>query len=459
MWHKKGVSSQSTYSHVYFFKIPNYFLFLIFLRVRLLESLSLAFNYFGTDESVEAAVRLPRMLLLTLYGNPLLGVTGEDSSGAYVQDLYNLSDELERQQFPNRSLKILAAVPRKIGSTNHHTPKNTYEDIDLVKVSNSFEPKLNREYRKAGSETIFAAAYKKAKMTRLDGVPIPEEDEGIGFPVSTTFLTTGYSGPEMAGVETIAGDVMDKVVNSLGLNSATSLIDMQDAAASFMRCRLNDEDAVPQGLFGRDMESADDINTQSAIRALKFALKHPLTNDRVVKMGNYARPTAATIAQRHKNKSLVLQALQRSLSEKSQKLGEDASTSPVGKSGSLEAGGLFSSKVGRNSKVMEASTAAVTNSLYHHGFSRDRTKKYRGIRRGGDVEGTPMNRTLQQIDEVLDGLNGGDLDEVILSETTAEGNERMSPHSRAMRQSMKRMDVGLRKLIITANAVATDIND
>lgn len=177
---------------------------------RLLESLSLAFNFFGTDESVEPAIHLPRMQLLTLYGNPVLGRTGEDTSGAYVQDLYDLSDELERTRFPNRHLKILASIPRKLGAINHLKPKNTYEDIDLVKVPNSFEPKLNREYRKSGGETLFAAAYKKAKLSRLDGVPLPDEED-IGFPVSTTFLTTGYTGPEMAGVESIAEDVMDKV--------------------------------------------------------------------------------------------------------------------------------------------------------------------------------------------------------------------------------------------------------
>lgn len=178
---------------------------------RLLESLSLAFNFFGTDESVEAAIRLPRLLLLTLYGNPLLGPTGEDSSGAYVEDMYQLSEKLEDEQFPNRHLKILSSIPRKLGAINRMKPKNTYEDVDLVKVPASFQPKLNREYRKAGSETLFAAAYKKAKMNRLDSVPRIEDNGGISFPISTTFLTTGYTGPEMAGVESIAGDVMDKV--------------------------------------------------------------------------------------------------------------------------------------------------------------------------------------------------------------------------------------------------------
>ena len=364
---------------------------------------------------------MPRMLLLTLYGNPLLGATGEDTSGAYVQDLYDLSDQIEDKLYPNRHLKILASIPRKIGAINRLQPKNTYEDINLVKVPNSFEPKLNREYRKSGGETLFAAAYKKAKLADLTGVPKPEDDEGMHFPVSTTFLTTGYTGPEMAGVEAVAGDVMSKVyvscagenpffyysvfteqvVASLGLNSATSLMDMQDAAANFMRPRNDNEEAVPHDLFGRDIEIPQGGNSQNALRALKFALKHPLTNDRVVKMGNYARPTAATILQRHQGKSSALKALEKSISTS-----ENGAMLP-GTSSELAAGGLFSSKVAAGSKANTGEGATVTNGVYHHGYSRNRTKKYRGIRQGSNMEGTPMNVTLQQIEDVLDGLNEG----------------------------------------------------
>lgn len=52
----------------------------------------------------------------------------------------------------------------------------------------------------------------------------------------------------------------------------------------------------------------------------------------------------------------------------------------------------------------------------------------------------------------------GEVGDVLLSEATGE-HEYISPHSRAMRQSMKRMDRGIKKLIMTANAVATDIYD
>lgn len=192
------------------------------------------------------------------------------------------------------------------------------------------------------------------------------------------------------------------MVASLGLNSATSLLEMQDAAASFMRLQVSDAETVPHDLFGRGIESGEQMNTQSTIRALKFALKHPLTNDRVVKMGNYARPTAATIGQRHQGKSNALAALETLLSN-SHELADV--TSPISRTAALDEGGLFSGKIRGGSKVNV--NGATTNKLYSHGYSRDRTKKYRGIKSGGDVEGTPMNITLQQIEEVLDGLNEG----------------------------------------------------
>lgn len=76
------------------------------LLCRLLSSISLAFNFFGSDGSVEPALSLPRLSLLTLYGNPLLGPTGEDTSGIYVEDLYMVSEDIEQRLFPQRHLKV-----------------------------------------------------------------------------------------------------------------------------------------------------------------------------------------------------------------------------------------------------------------------------------------------------------------------------------------------------------------
>lgn len=54
---------------------------------RLLETLDIAFNYFGSDTNVEAILNLSRLKSLLLYGNPLLGPTGEDPHFIYIEDL------------------------------------------------------------------------------------------------------------------------------------------------------------------------------------------------------------------------------------------------------------------------------------------------------------------------------------------------------------------------------------
>jgi hypothetical protein len=59
--------------------------YIIFLRF--LEILDLAFNYFSEEDKIECLVALPRLVTLMLYGNPLLGPSGEDPMFIYIEDL------------------------------------------------------------------------------------------------------------------------------------------------------------------------------------------------------------------------------------------------------------------------------------------------------------------------------------------------------------------------------------
>lgn len=52
----------------------------------MLESLDISFNYFAYEENIEPLVYLPRLLTVMLYGNPVLGPTGEDPSFIYIED-------------------------------------------------------------------------------------------------------------------------------------------------------------------------------------------------------------------------------------------------------------------------------------------------------------------------------------------------------------------------------------
>jgi hypothetical protein len=165
---------------------------------------------------------------------------------------------------------------------------------------------------------------------------------------------------------------------------------MQDAAASFMRLKTDDEEKIPNDLFGRKMESGNEFGTAAAFRALKFALKHPLTNDREVKIGNYARPTQAA----------VLNYLPKQV-ESPQK--NKPMTSPTR---GHAYGPLFHSKAADPGSPIDS---YVSNKHYSHGYSRNRTRRLRGVRPGANMEGSVMNTTLQQIDEVLGGLNDGNI--------------------------------------------------
>lgn len=66
----------------------------------------MAFNFFSTDASVEASLYAPRLLQLVLYGNPVLGPTGSDASGAYSEALVHMAEDIEIERFPNRHLKV-----------------------------------------------------------------------------------------------------------------------------------------------------------------------------------------------------------------------------------------------------------------------------------------------------------------------------------------------------------------
>ena len=103
-------------------------------------------------------------------------------------------------------------------------------------------------------------------------------------------------------------------------------------------------------------------------------------------------------------------------------------------------------------------TEARTDEVYNHGYSRGRTRRYKGVMPGGDVEGTTMNATLTQIDEILNGLNGGELTDNILHGIDAADGTTSAAGRAPNAKSMKRMDRGLKGLIRMVNATLTDLD-
>lgn len=60
---------------------------------RNLQSLDISFNYFGNDDDIRPLITVPKLATLILYGNPLLGPTGEDPQRIYVEDFENECEE------------------------------------------------------------------------------------------------------------------------------------------------------------------------------------------------------------------------------------------------------------------------------------------------------------------------------------------------------------------------------
>ena len=61
---------------------------------RLLETLDVSFNYFASEDSLAPIITLPRLVTLMLYGNPVLGPTGEDPMFIYIEKLVEKAGEL-----------------------------------------------------------------------------------------------------------------------------------------------------------------------------------------------------------------------------------------------------------------------------------------------------------------------------------------------------------------------------
>lgn len=82
---------------------------------RLLETLDIAFNFFGSEESVEAIVLMGRLKTLILYGNPLLGPTGEDPMFLYIEELIDKASQIRQA-----SGSSLADVEVRLISLSHN---------------------------------------------------------------------------------------------------------------------------------------------------------------------------------------------------------------------------------------------------------------------------------------------------------------------------------------------------
>jgi hypothetical protein len=57
----------------------------------------LSFNYFSSEDDIRSIHGMPRLTRLLLYGNPVLGPTGEDPLFTYIEDLVEESAKVREE--------------------------------------------------------------------------------------------------------------------------------------------------------------------------------------------------------------------------------------------------------------------------------------------------------------------------------------------------------------------------
>lgn len=55
--------------------------------------MDISFNFFGSEGDIEPIVYLTRLETLLLYGNPVLGPTGEDPMFVYIEDVVDKANQ------------------------------------------------------------------------------------------------------------------------------------------------------------------------------------------------------------------------------------------------------------------------------------------------------------------------------------------------------------------------------
>ena len=293
---------------------------------RTLEGLDLSYNYISDESRISSLVHLPRIQKIILYGNPLLGPTGEDPLHIYVEELVNMSLSIE-ERADKVPLEIVTEIPKKrrpLKKGEQLGRQTLYRNFEITYVNDSdrIDGKNNADWKATGNVAKFDPFLKKLEQSQTY-----ETD-----PSSFTFLTAPIQPNDKRdneqNAERIVSDVMGKVAGSIGLTNSAEILALRDVATSrrtphtltaeglnntLPKLSLNDDyedgddidDKVPFGLFTKSLADASSLTTHpvtmtTAVQSLKHALKNPLTNySEVPAKGflpphNYVRQTKAS---------------------------------------------------------------------------------------------------------------------------------------------------------------------
>eukprot|EP01037_Dinobryon_pediforme_P019850 gene19850-20344_t len=244
-------------------------------NMRFLEILDLAFNYFNSEDELEPLTTLPRLVTLMLYGNPVLGPSGEDPMYIYIENLVEIGYQ-NRNGSNIKDIDVIAATAasKKYSSALSSVPDNNAVLPDFTFITNSIETGDNNYSNRGGG----------------------------------------------GSADVIADNVMKQVAKEMGLLNSAELIYLRDKAklpptaakidALFHEDRpaittlIEEKTAIPDQFYGQkvmatpaatEIVSAQPITLQTAMRALHMAIQQPLTDyEEIYDTKTYNRPTKSS---------------------------------------------------------------------------------------------------------------------------------------------------------------------
>eukprot|EP01033_Poteriospumella_lacustris_P015206 gene15206-10876_t len=125
---------------------------------KFLDTLDISFNFFGNESDIVGVVFLNRLETFLLYGNPVLGPTGEDPMFIYIEDVVDqANDHRDKIHSTISYIDFVTEIPKKrvLKKGEPLGRLALYRDFSIVQVDSRISSQSNREWRRKGIQTIF----------------------------------------------------------------------------------------------------------------------------------------------------------------------------------------------------------------------------------------------------------------------------------------------------------------
>ena len=400
-----------------------------------LEFMDLSYNFVASQSAIEPCIECPRLLKLLVYGNPILGSTGEDSLGIYVEELVD-SALLARDGHALPPLEIVTEAPKKRTLRKGGFVKgrhSMYKEFSIEAVDSEQQTlkKTSRQYKMEGNKTLFAQAVDVARKSAASApTSLDFEDESNAAGFFLTSVRSDMKKPSGAGAnrkDRIADEVMAEIAGNMDLNNSSDIRQLHNKMGAKFKVQGEAEEnfteRVPHDLFSRSMINSNTLQTypvslNTALKSLRFAIQHPLTNHDEV-------PASSLFPAKHYNQKTVLSEARQlprleggvpvKITDVDEKLRLNRQ-----KKRDAEAAAKSKDQSGKRSNKKNAHVAydkPVPRSAKYdkHIQSKpfletvnDRKKVYANDKK--HQNSTALMSTMQKIDDVLDGLNKNTLE-------------------------------------------------